>query len=61
MDLFNLKGKTAVMLGGGGVLGAAMAEGLADAGADLAICDLYPERHRLLRTKQQQRYQGESI
>lgn len=51
MDLFNLKGKTAVMLGGGGVLGAAMAEGLADAGADLAICDLYPEKAQVAADK----------
>lgn len=51
MDLFNLKGKTAVMLGGGGVLGAVMAEGLADAGANLAICDLQIEKAQLVADK----------
>lgn len=44
MDLFSLKGKKAVLLGGGGILGAAMAKGLVDAGADAVICDLDPER-----------------
>lgn len=43
MNLFNLKGKNAVLLGGGGVLGSAMANGLADAGANVAICDLKEE------------------
>ncbi len=43
MDLFSLKGKTAVLLGGGGVLGTAMAVGLAKAGADVAVCDLRVE------------------
>jgi NAD(P)-dependent dehydrogenase (short-subunit alcohol dehydrogenase family) len=37
--LFDLKGKVAVVVGGGGVLGGAMAEGLAKAGADVAIID----------------------
>jgi len=41
--MFSLKGKTAVLLGGGGVLGTAMAVGLAKAGADVAVCDLRPE------------------
>jgi len=39
-DLFGLKGKTAVVIGGGGVLAGAMAEGLARAGADVVILDL---------------------
>jgi len=38
-ELYSLKGKAAVVIGGGGVLGGAMAEGLAKAGADLAIID----------------------
>ena len=38
-NLFSLKGKVAVVIGGGGVLGGAMAEGLAMAGADIAIID----------------------
>lgn len=44
MDLFCLTGKKAVLLGGGGVLGSAMAKGLLDAGADVAVCDLDPGR-----------------
>lgn len=40
MDLFSLKGRNAVLLGGGGVLGTTMAVGLAKAGANIAVCDL---------------------
>lgn len=40
MDMFSLKGKNAVILGGAGILGASMAEGLADAGANIAIGDI---------------------
>lgn len=36
-DLFDLSGKTAIVTGGNGVLGGAMAEGLACAGAKVAI------------------------
>ncbi len=39
-DLFSLSGKTAVVIGGGGVLAGAIATGFAEAGADLAILDL---------------------
>ncbi len=38
--LFGLKGKTAAIIGGGGVLAGAMAEGLASAGANVAILDI---------------------
>src|ERR1039458_9062207 len=38
--LFSLAGHTAAVIGGGGVLAGAMAEGLADAGADIALLDL---------------------
>jgi NAD(P)-dependent dehydrogenase (short-subunit alcohol dehydrogenase family) len=41
--LFNLEGKTAVVTGGGGVLGGAIAEGLAAAGASVAVADLLPD------------------
>ena len=40
MNLFDLKGKNAVILGGGGILGNSFAKGLASAGANIAICDL---------------------
>jgi NAD(P)-dependent dehydrogenase (short-subunit alcohol dehydrogenase family) len=39
-SLFELKGKVAAVIGGGGVLAGAMAEGLAKAGADVALLDL---------------------
>lgn len=37
---FSLKGKKAVITGGAGVLGSTIAEGLAMAGAEVAICDI---------------------
>jgi len=43
-SLFDLGGKTAVLLGGGGVLGTTMARGLAEAGANIAVCDLRVEQ-----------------
>jgi NAD(P)-dependent dehydrogenase (short-subunit alcohol dehydrogenase family) len=43
MQLFNLKGKNAVLLGGGGVLGTTMVKGLAEAGANIAVTDLREE------------------
>jgi NAD(P)-dependent dehydrogenase (short-subunit alcohol dehydrogenase family) len=39
-DMFALDGQVAVVIGGGGVLAGAMATGLAEAGADVAILDL---------------------
>lgn len=39
-ELFSLQGKTAVIIGGGGVLAGAMAVGLAKAGAGIAVLDL---------------------
>ncbi|MGI6668318.1 MAG: SDR family oxidoreductase [Acetivibrionales bacterium] len=51
MNMFDVKGKTAAILGGGGILGAAMAEGLADAGVDLAICDLYLDKAQAVADK----------
>jgi NAD(P)-dependent dehydrogenase (short-subunit alcohol dehydrogenase family) len=38
--LFSLQGQVAVVIGGGGVLAGAMATGLAQAGADIAILDV---------------------
>jgi gluconate 5-dehydrogenase len=37
MDLFNLKGKNAVVVGGAGGIGQAIAQGIAEAGAKVAI------------------------
>ncbi|MBN2355684.1 SDR family oxidoreductase [candidate division KSB1 bacterium] len=43
-ELFSLQDKVAVVIGGGGVLAGAMAEGFARAGADIAILDLTLEK-----------------
>jgi len=43
LELFSLKGKVAVVTGGGGVLGGAIAEGLAGAGATVAVANLLPD------------------
>lgn len=39
-EMFGLEGKVAVVIGGGGVLGGVMAQGLAKAGASVAIVDI---------------------
>ena len=43
MNLFNLTGKNAVLLGGAGGLGIEMSKGLAGAGANVAVCSLHLE------------------
>jgi len=45
-ELYSLENQTAVVIGGGGVLAGCMAEGLAKAGADIAILDLNLENAR---------------
>ena len=40
LELFSLKDKTSVVVGGGGVLAGEMAEGMADAGANVSILDI---------------------
>jgi len=44
MDLFDLQNEVAVVIGGAGALGGAMAEGLAQAGARVAVVDCNAER-----------------
>lgn len=56
MKLFDLNGKNAVVLGGGGILGTLMAEGLAEAGANVAICDLRVEIAKSLAKKIESEY-----
>jgi NAD(P)-dependent dehydrogenase (short-subunit alcohol dehydrogenase family) len=56
MKMFELNGKNAVILGGGGILGTSMAEGLAEAGADIAVCDLKPDTIRSLVVKIESEY-----
>ena len=43
MKLFDLSGRNAVVMGGGGILGADIVKGLASAGANIAVCDLRKE------------------
>jgi NAD(P)-dependent dehydrogenase (short-subunit alcohol dehydrogenase family) len=45
-ELFGLQNKTAVIIGGGGVLAGSMAEGLARAGANIAVLDINFENAR---------------
>lgn len=45
-ELFELKNKTAVVIGGAGVLAGSMAEGLARAGANIAVLDINLENAR---------------
>ncbi|MBA7571568.1 putative oxidoreductase [subsurface metagenome] len=40
LKMFNLEGKAAVITGGAGVLGSAIARGLGKAGAKIALCDI---------------------
>jgi len=40
LNMFGLEGKTAVITGGAGVLGSAIARGLGKAGAKIALCDI---------------------
>ena len=40
LDMFSLEGKTAVITGGAGILGFAIARGLGKAGAKIALCDI---------------------
>ena len=43
-ELFDLSGKVAIVTGGGSGIGRQMATGLAEAGADVALCARKPER-----------------
>ena len=45
-ELFNLKGKVAIVTGGNGGIGLGMARGLADAGADIAVVGRNEEKSK---------------
>lgn len=51
IDMFSLKGKNAVITGGGGILGSEMAKALGKAGARIFICDIknYVETAEMLK------------
>ena len=51
LDIFELKGKKAVITGGAGVLGSAIAAGLGKAGAEIAICDIADIRKLIRRLR----------
>ena len=45
-ELFDLKGKVAIVTGGNGGIGLGMARGLADAGADIAVVGRNEEKSK---------------
>lgn len=55
-DLHNLKGKTIFMTGGGGHLGTAMCEALAELGANLVVGSRDPKKGQLLTDRLNQQY-----
>ena len=50
MDLFDLKGKRALVVGGGGDLGFALMEGLVEAGASAVAVDINPDVEMLVQS-----------
>jgi len=58
-ELYALKGKTAIVIGGGGVLAGVMAEGLAKAGANIVILDLNLENAQT-KSEECAKYRGKS-
>ena len=61
MNLFDLKGKTAAILGGGGILGTSMADGLAQVGANIAIGDLNLGNAKKLAAELETRYHIKAV
>ncbi|MBO5037270.1 MAG: SDR family oxidoreductase [Clostridia bacterium] len=54
--MFSLKNKTAILLGGAGVLGADMAKGLAAAGANIAVADFAEAKAKALAAEIAEKY-----
>lgn len=46
-QIFNLKGKTAIITGGGGILGGTIAKGLGFAGAKVILTDIFEDKAKL--------------
>ncbi len=59
--LFNLKGKVAVVIGGGGHLCSAMAEGLVRAGTNVVVADKHEENRSAVVSRLQKIKQGKVI
>ena len=60
-DLFSLEGKVAVIIGGGGHICSALAEGYALAGASLSIVDLKLEKALKISNNIKYKYRTQSI
>ena len=59
--IFNLHKKTAVVIGGGGHLCSAMAEGLAMSGASLVIVDMRVEKAKIIADKMKEKYKSNTL
>jgi len=57
----DLQGKVCVVTGGGGIIGTALARGLADVGTKLAILDLFPEAAEKTATTLKEEFGVEAI
>ncbi|WP_312504880.1 SDR family oxidoreductase [Lysinibacillus sp.] len=56
VDKFSLRGKTAIVTGGAGILGSHFCKGLADAGANVAIVDMNIENATIVAREIEQNY-----
>ncbi|SIS49015.1 SDR family oxidoreductase [Salimicrobium flavidum] len=61
LDLFQMNGKTAVITGGGRGLGAQMAEGLAEAGANVVLCSRKLETCEEKASELKERYEVKTL
>jgi NAD(P)-dependent dehydrogenase (short-subunit alcohol dehydrogenase family) len=59
--LFDLSGRTAVITGGGGLLGESHAEGLAEFGCNTVLLDINSESGRLVSERIKKKYKTESL
>ncbi|OXS79282.1 SDR family oxidoreductase [Domibacillus enclensis] len=61
LNQFKLNGKTAIVTGGGGILGKHFCSGLAEAGANVAVVDVNIESAELVASEINEFYQGHAI